>query len=227
MFLRRSPRLISVHTPKSSGISLRHVLARAFGSRRVLFDYVHDPVDPATPAACDLVRHADPRRLRSVRAIHGHFPIQKYDALENCVRAVLLREPVDNVISIYFYWLHLIESGHLDGHALFQAFAAERPGIVDFARYPAFRHLLSRTYFGDYAMDRFDVIGDFAQRELYLTVLSRLLGVELEASLHAHRTPPSDAREQTYADRRITSALRDVLSDDIVFYERWAGRMTG
>jgi hypothetical protein len=225
MILRSSPRLISVHTPKSSGISLRTALHAAFGSRRVLLDYAHDPVDPATPTPHAIAASIDLRRLRGVRAVHGHFPIQKYDGVSGCVRAVLLREPVDNLISIYYFWTHLIEAGHLEGHALFRSFVAERPSILDFARHPTFRHLLTRTFFGGYAMDRFDVIGDYARRDAYVGAISRLLNVKLDRSVYVHRTPPSAERERTANSRQLTSALRDVLRDDIAFYERWAGRL--
>lgn len=191
----------------------------------MLLDYGHDPADPATPAPASLADETARQigRLRNVRVVHGHFPIRKYDAVQHCARVVMLRNPVENIISIYYFWDHLARTGYRDGHALFKRFCHERPSLVEFAQFPTFRHLMSSTYFGGYRMQNFDIIGDFADRTTYCEALSQLMNVRLDASIAANRSPLSDVREDVSRDVRIVRELHDLLRDDIAFYERWAG----
>ena len=217
--------LISVHFPKAGGAALRRVFTEAIGESRLLADYGDDPADPASPRWIhpDWYMAHRPTSITPFVAVHGHFPIVKYDLIGDGLRVVLLREPVENVISIYYFWKHLAAQP-FEAHGVFSFFKTQGLTLLETAAIPALRRLMSQTYFGDYDMSRFDIIGDFAKRDEYLAAVARRLNVKLGSDIVENVTPHSRERQEVLADRRIMNRLRDLLLDDVRFYERYVGR---
>jgi hypothetical protein len=220
--------LISVHFPKASGSSFRLALEAAFGQAAVLGSYDCDPLDPANPMWIDRERFLRdrPRDLKPFAAVHGHLPIVKYELLPSAYRVVLLREPVDNLISIYYYWKHLISTGYR-AHALFEFVKDQRLSLLEVAEMPSMRCLMSSSYFGGYDMGRFDVIGTHDNRIAFVEAVSKLIGVPLSAHIRENVTPRSEERGNVLADSKVIAKLRDLLQDDIRFYEACAQLSSG
>lgn len=211
-------KLISVHVPKAGGSSLAMALAKGLGSA-FQAEYNDDPVNPA----CE--RNINPRRYFSrkrklpsgISCLHGHFHPGQFD-LADSLLFTLLRHPVDNIISIYFFWKKLPSVGQ----ALHDSFLQHRMSIIEMAQLPLLRHLYSRTYFGEFDMGRFDLIGRHEDRAAALTQLSQILGVELDVSIKENVTAPDDDREALLEDRTVMQKLHNILAEDIRFYERVA-----
>jgi hypothetical protein len=218
------PTLISVHVPKAGGSSIGRAFAKAFGESLLLTDN-DDPADPTNPRWIHpewyLARR--PRSIAPYRVVHGHFPAFKYDLLPEALRVALLRDPVENLISIYYYWKHLCETAY-QGHAIFHLFKSQRLTLLETAAIPALRALMSHTYFGGFDMNRLDVIGDYAKRREYLAAVSERVGLHIDPHLTENVTPFSPERQEVLADRRMMAALHDLLLDDVRLYERYAGR---
>jgi hypothetical protein len=220
--------LISVHFPKASGSSFRVALEAAFGQPAVLGSYDCDPLDPANPMWIDrewFLRHR-PRDLRSFAVVHGHLPIVKYELLPSAYRVVTLREPAENLISIYYYWKSLFDTG-FTAHAVFEFVKKERLSLLEMAEIPILRRLMSRTYFGGYDMRRFDVIGTHSNRIAFVQAVSNLIGVPLSGDIRVNVTPPSEERGNVLAESKVIAKLRDLLQDDIRFYEACAQLSNG
>jgi hypothetical protein len=200
--------VVSVHFPKAGGTSLHRQLVALLGEAAFL-DYAHDPlVVPSGGTSAFPV---------GARLVHGHFHAARYAAPGRCL-VTFLREPVANLLSIYFFWRDLPPCGH----AVHSRFLSERPSILDFARYAGIARLMSETYFGGFDMRRFDFIGFHETRQRDLPRLGRLLGLPLSHRLHENRTAPSEERQELDSSPRILAALRTLLAADIAFYERLA-----
>lgn len=197
-------KIISVHFPKAAGSSLKAQLVSTFGEK-LLLDYDHAPPTPAS------------REFTSIppdkRVVHGHFSAHRYEC-ENAYRLTFLRHPVSNLISIYFFWSIMPAFD-----ALHQQFLDERPSIVDFARHPVFRTLMSEAYFGGYDMKRFDFIGFYESRENDIPKLVMETGLPLSAACRENVTPPTEERRRVEEDRSIIGAITDILAMDVKFYE--------
>jgi hypothetical protein len=220
--------LISVHFPKASGSSFRVALEAAFGQSAVLGSYDCDPLDPANPMWIDpdwFLRHR-PCDVKPFGVVHGHLPIVKYELLPSAYRVVMLREPIENLISIYYYWRHLISTGYR-GHALFEFVKAQRLSLLEVAEMPAIRNLMSGTYFGGYDMGRFDVIGAHDNRTAFVEAVSTLIHAPLSVDIRENVTPPSEERDNVLADAKVIAKLRDLLQDDIRFFDECVGRSNG
>jgi hypothetical protein len=110
-----------------------------------------------------------------------------------------------------------------NGNPVHIRFLREQPDIFGFARYPVFSGLMSRTYFGGFDMQRFDFIGFHESRDRDIEVLGGLLGLPLRAELHENRTYAAPERQALQADRTAMGSLRDLLAEDVRFYDRMRG----
>jgi hypothetical protein len=197
-------RVVSIHFPKAGGTSLRAQLARLLGDQLSL-DYDHDPL---TPAGCEASEFPAGKR-----AVHGHFRATRYSA-SAAYFLTFLRDPVENLISIYYFWRNL----RMNDNPVHQRFLRERPSLIEFARYPGIDCLMSRTYFGGFDMARFDFVGFHDSRDHDLRVLGSELGLPLDPAIHENPTVASAERRQIEDDPTTMATLHNLLRQDIAFY---------
>lgn len=201
--------LVYVHFPKAAGTSLIHELRAHYGDA-LLADYTHIPPDDWS--------HDPAYAPEGIRAVCGHFHADRYAAYRPRFRFTFLREPIDNLVSIYFFWRRFPSTGY----AAHDRFLAEKPSFVEFADYYELRYLASRHYFGGVNLERLDFVGFFERRREGLASLSSLIGIPLDADRHVNKTDESFAEERAelLADRRVIALVRNKLYDDVMFYEQ-------
>jgi len=213
--------LVSVHFPKSGGTAFVLALREALGAERVALRYDCDPVDPVNPMhlapAWFAVRR--PTTIAPHRAVHGHFHIAIYDLVSDAKRIVMLRHPVDNFISIYYYWQQLF-AANATGHAVFEFVKAQQLSLLEVAKLPCLRRLMSETYFGNFDMSRFDVIGAFERQKGFFLAVSHLIDVPSLNVPVSNVTAYPEERGNVMADTNLLRQLRDLLAEDLRFYER-------
>ena len=210
-------KIISVHAPKAGGTSISSALSNAFGPEFAT-DYSEDPADPRSPRNIDPDVYFSRRRVlpEGIRCLHGHFHPAQFD-LTGVFLFTLLRHPLENIVSIYFYWKELPSQGQ----PLHDYFLSRELSIFEMANLPLLRRLYSQTYFGAFEMSRFDLIGRHDMRDEALGELGSATGVEIDTSLRVNVTSPSAEREALLADAAQMRRLSDILADDIRFYERY------
>lgn len=212
-------RLISVHVAKAGGSSTRELLRGAFGSH-FREDYGDNPADPLSRRLLDPVGYA---RLKLVMpddtlCIHGHFHPAKYDIADDTFLFTMLRHPVDNIMSIFWFW----KTFSVGTEPLHSYFLTQKLSIVEAAQLPILRRLFSETYFGGFDMGRFDLIGRHEAREDTLIALSQGIGTSLDLAIRENITPDSDERLEMVENLMLRRQLEDILVDDVRFYERYA-----
>ncbi|MBB5753942.1 hypothetical protein [Prosthecomicrobium pneumaticum] len=212
-------RLYSVHVAKAGGTSLATALAAAYG------EAFHGQYDdgPANPVSR---RNLDPATAVAGRieppegklCIHGHYHPGRYALAPGDYLFTMLRPPVENMISIYFFWKRC--PGH--GNPLHDYVLDAGLDVLAMARLPLLRTLYSRSYFGGFPMERFDQIADHRNRVAAIGRLSAAIGRPLDAQIRVNETPPDPDRAAVEADPRLLARLRDILIDDVRFFERYA-----
>jgi len=218
--------LISLHVPKCAGSSLREALVCAYGEDQIFFDNNDRLLDPKSPVNVD--RDGLLRRFRSdrdsilvgKRVVHGHFCLLKYRGVE-ASRVTILRHPVDRVISHYLFWKHLPPHGH----RLHDQFLAEQPSLTDFARMPFLRHFYGQVMFRDVDMGIFDLIGCVERMTEAIARLEKITGHKLRVKKNNENGCEHCRTERAEISGRtsLLAGLRDLLAEDIAFYERHAG----
>jgi Sulfotransferase family len=219
--------LISVHVPKCAGTSLGDGLVRAYGLEQIFFDSGDRLLDPGSPINVDrkkYLREFDSARdslLTGKCVVHGHFCARKYDRLR-AARFTMLREPLDRLISHYLFWEHL--ESH--GHALHDRFLSERPTVIEFARMPEFRNFYREVMFLDVDMKTFDLIGSMEEMDQTMAALQKLIGKKLyfEKNNTNHCGHCRQFRADIMQSPQKRGALRDLLADEIEFYEKYTNR---
>lgn len=199
-------RAVSVHFPKAAGTSLWRQLSTALGDELLL-------VWDQNPLA---VGRIDPKPFpEGKRIVHGHFHAQTYQD-SNAYMFTFLRHPIENLISIYYFWKTW---SNPEGVAILDRFHAEKPSIASFAEYKGMRTLMSEVFFGNFDMRRFDFIGFHERRAEDVARLSIELGIKLDGCIRDNQTDRHDERVAMEQDLRLRARLADILRDDIRFYE--------
>jgi hypothetical protein len=211
--------IVSVHFPKAAGSSLSAAFQDYFADG-LLLDYETDPLDPLhfRNIAPHLYPNGGVSIPKTIKAIHGHFHPNKYISFTDAYRVTFLREPVENLISIYYFWRLYNEKSH----GVFRCFKQLKPDIFEFAEFPGVKRLMSQTYFGDVDMDSFDLIGFYDRRNVDLLTLSNDTGITIDPELYINETNDMErkSREAIMTDRVAMERLRSSLSDDCAFYNR-------
>ena len=198
-------KLISVHFPKAAGSSLRAQLV-AHLPDKFEEDYTHDPLGKYGQETAEFPAEK--------RIVHGHFRPDRY-LNTDVFLATFLREPVENLVSIYYFWITCGEHGN----PVHTRFLSERPSIFEFARHAPFSALMSEVYFGNFDMNKFNFIGFHERRDIDIPKLGSILGIPLQSNVHENLGPLNVQRDEILKTASKLNILRDNLKKDVLFYE--------
>lgn len=98
--------------PKSGGMTFRTHLERIYSKKFVIHDYTpcgHPDYisEPSPPYILKKLRHP-----KKTTVIHGHFLMERYAHIPNLNYVCWMRNPVDRLISHYYYWLRGPDPNH-------------------------------------------------------------------------------------------------------------------
>jgi hypothetical protein len=218
--------IVSVHMPKVAGSSFLYQLKELYGKHQLLLDYNDDPVNPVSIVNLDPDHYSmEPiKTIAPYKVVHGHFHPHKYAHLDNAFRITFLRHPIDNVMSIYCFWMAHDRSCW--DSPVFHYFKDANLSLQRFAMLPKIRYLYTRSYFGDFDMRHFDFIGDYAKYNEELTRLGNRLGVQFDLNVRLNITMEYSKSSSVHEvdDKEKYEKLAEILKDDIAFYEAHKGR---
>ena len=224
-FKKKFHKIISTHVPKTAGTSLMHMFYHAIGKDNILHDYDDDPVNPLSRFSIDPDYYERDKieTIGNYKVVHGHFSPSKYKYLKNAFRFMFLRHPVDNVISIYYYWKTINRTDS----PILNYVRDNNLSLIEFASLPKIRWLYTKTYFGGFDMSLFDFIGNFNRFEEDLIVLSKLLEIELDQKFNLNRTGENNAlikkhKEESITSKQVRKKLEILLYEDINFFNAFA-----
>ena len=220
------PHHVFLHVPKTAGSSLRTVLSRQYGARHVLyFDLGAGDRRPMPDIAASLRQGM---AGRDIRLITGHQFLGLHEALrEPCLYFTLLRDPVERVLSEYFYAFTYPHHAHRD------AILSGQLGPIDFLTGPQHRRgdaqaqlLAGRTgrplleaALANLA-DTIAVAGVAEEFDRSLLLIARRLGwaPPLYVARNVTRLTQDQAAMREEA-RRQAAAHRDLFATDIALHQ--------
>jgi hypothetical protein len=198
---------VYVHFAKAGGTSLARALSNHYQDR-VFWDLDHDPCN----AAHDI--HEPPALAENIQAVQGHIRADRYAGYPVRVLTTFLRDPVDRLISGYFFWKTLPPTNSPD-HL---RFLAEQPSILERAHATA--GTAHRAFYDGFDMRDFDFVGFHDRRVEDLATLSEMAGFPMPPDVHLNATPPSQERAEVMSNPALLAELRRALADEVEFYEK-------
>lgn len=88
------------------------------------------------------------------QVIHGHFFANKYNWMDNTFKIIWMRDPVERIISQYYYW----KANPQIDDPIVKLIAEEKLDIVDFASIPSMRDMQAYVLNGE-DLNNFDFVG--------------------------------------------------------------------
>lgn len=225
--------LISIHVPKTAGVSFRTLLQSQYGENNVVFDYADQVLDPQAPYNADKKTYQEcvekpflqkilqsPNATRDgFKVIHGHFATKKYKGLfPNAKRIVWLRHPISRLISHYYYWLNL----PVGNHSVQKSIVEKGLSLRAFAQLDIMRNVLTRVFLDGVNPEDFAFIGIQEQFDKDLSILAEKLGWNLSSFYpEAKIMNKGHYSDNAYSlDALLRKELEELNSEDIAFYNQ-------
>lgn len=213
--------LVSVHLPKTAGVSFLAALRQGIPSG-VQRDYGDAPINTPVPERIAAAFRSGlsniARDLSGIRCIHGHFLPVKYLPLAairgNVEFVTWMRHPVDRVVSHYGYWMRNYDP--LTSHPFHRRVVEEEWSLEKFCLSTEMRNLYGQFLFA-FPLENFQFIGitehygedlaDFSQRYFGADVAAERLN-----------TAPTDITSQIAPELRRD--IEQFHSGDMDLYAR-------
>ncbi len=206
-------KIISCHIPKCAGFSFQKQLTHLFG-KRVFWDYNHtdrpdyEPKPPSPHLLAQL-------RTNKTTVIHGHFFMSKYHNIPGLQRCCWFRDPIDRLLSHYYYWLKGPDMDHPNCKKLHE----EGLSVVEFAKIPELRNIYTRFLDGS-PLSELSWVGLVEDYQASLDLFYAMYAVGRnpnEIQSHENRNP---AKGEGYKlDKESRKVIENLNGRDMELYE--------
>lgn len=208
--------LVSVHIPKSAGTSFRHILKKVYGEEEVI--RLDIPLlNPRVRINEEL--YTEGTLPRGVRVIHGHFSpaevMRKFPETTDLPFITWLRDPVERVISNYFYLeKRLREVLNEEGRGLNMLSKMQR-SLIEYARADITRNRQTKFLEG-IDLEDFEFVAIQEHYAEDLRDLARHLGwgeveeIKVNVTGKSKRDVPAEIREE----------IARLNAEDVALYQR-------
>jgi hypothetical protein len=156
--------LVSIHMPKTAGMSFRGSLEEHFGER-LRPDYgdypLAQPADQRREQARLWGEASQPSEFTEVGCVHGHFLAMKYLPLARalpCTFVTWLREPLARLESHYHYWQRSYDPAAGTTSSLHRRVVEEKWSLRRFCLAPELRNVYTEFLWG-FPSGRLDFVG--------------------------------------------------------------------
>ncbi len=207
-------KLVSVHVPKSAGFSFQKHLTRLFG-KRAIWDYNHTDRPDYKP------EKVSPHLLAQLRTnkttvIHGHFFLSKYHHIPGLQRAMWFRDPVQRLLSHYYYWLKAPDMNHPNCAKLHERGLS----VVSFAKLPELRNVFARFLDGE-SIKELDWVGLVEDYQVSIDLFYAMYAIGRnphELKVHENKNPGRGDKAEYELDSFSVDAIEKLNSQDMELY---------
>jgi len=188
-----SVEIISVHIPKTAGETFgRIILPQIYSTEQIYYDYESLPVESLQD-----------KITSKTKVIHGHFPAIKYQkAYPNAKIIVWLRNPINYLISWYYFWL-TFPTDHPTSTDFHKYVVNNQISFEEFINCKQTQNFISIYYCQGINLENFHFIGiqEFFREDLR----------ELQQLLNWPEVKVTPSNRNTYPD--YEDLVRNILSD--------------
>ena len=213
------PLIVSVHIRKAAGSSFRKSLQTFYG-KSLLLDYGDEIT--SSQWSSKYKRLLSKLRLRkkhqyvikNYSIIHGHFFAPKYDNLNTNLQYItFLRDPVDRVLSNYYY----LKRSSIRSHGDSQVIHKKEYTLEQYIVHPDARNVQTQFLDGK-PLSSFDFVGLSANYEKSIKLFNSMFSANLVVE-NPENTNPNKASDYQVSDAIIALIKKNNLQD-IELYEK-------
>ena len=190
--------IISVHIPKTGGTTFLEIL-KAIAEEVLYLDYGNQIFSPdAVYRRGQKVQEpfesiTDLELLPGRSVIHGHFHIRKYlGKFPNASYISWLRDPIERVVSHYFFWRRAAEHG-FTADPLCNKVISEKMSLMEFAEWERARNVQHR-FLAPVGVEHCDFIGIAEEYDRSIKLFQKLFCPEADITLEARNKNPERPR---------------------------------
>ncbi len=213
--------LVSVHIPKTGGVTFRSLLKKHFGTK-LLYDYQDRPMSDPTflrnIKACKKAIFLD-KDLYSYDCIHGHFMPVKYSFLKNKCFIIWFRHPVERIVSRYFY---MKNHSDFSSNQFFKYIKDKNISLEDFCKIKHFHNVYSKYLWGVSITD-FGFIGITEDYDNSLKRFCCYFGVNSEFDKVVHKNANDFVKKENNCYNVSDSVLNIIYKNnkkDFLIYDK-------
>ena len=211
--------IVSVHIPKTGGVTFREVLAELAGGHLVL-DYDDRPLAPRSRWRALRERLRRTSLPPGTRVVHGHFVAAKYGRSHPEARFVTwLRDPVERLASHYHYWLREPDPKNATCRRLLEG----RLDLVQFAALPEMRDVHARFLAG-VPIERFAFVGLTEAFDEGMELFRRLFCPERSLAIARRNANPERRGERYELEPAVRERIAALNRADEDLYARARAR---
>tara|TARA_R110002072_G_scaffold41085_3_gene115772 strand:- start:5184 stop:5867 length:684 start_codon:yes stop_codon:yes gene_type:complete len=206
--------LLSLHIPKTAGTSFRNILKEVYDENSVVRFDINEKGEMRLNQEIYIKQN-----LPEARVIHGHFTYKdintQFDLPEDIQKITWLRNPVERVISNYFYLESRLKTLLNEEQNNLNILSKMQRSLIEYARDDINRNRQSKFLSG-ITLEEFDFVGIQEDFENDLIEISNTLKWEkLPNILHQNKTPV----KKNHLDIEIIKEIELLNQNDMELYK--------
>lgn len=197
--------ILSVHIPKTAGVSIRNILAEHYGPGFVLHYW---QITDAWGRVVDKVP-------AEATCVHGHYQADVHaKEFPDATLITWVRDPVERVVSSYHHRLRDPDWQH----PVCVELHTKKLSLSEYAALPLVRNEMSR-FFGGKRPEDFSFIGIVEDFNESLAAMKQFLRIP-DAQVRRDNTNPEKQAEYYCFDPRVRREIEKQNAEDLALYER-------